>query len=129
MYIHEKVDEYRSREVLNKSKEKTKSFFEGFHDVWLFTELSELFDHVEFLLDVAFIVFELDCFVLSEISFFMLSSGNVVDISEFFPGSPLQNLGSAGIKPRCYFYSFCLYVSVFVSNRLVLEIYFHCWIN
>jgi len=33
MYIHEKVDEYRSREVLNKSKEKTKSFFEGFHDV------------------------------------------------------------------------------------------------
>lgn len=105
---------------------KKRSFLERFHDVGLFTKLSELLDHIELFFDFSFIIFEFDGLVLGKISLLMLSSGNVFDLSKLFPGSSFEDLGSAWVESGGDFGSFKLYVSVLVSDLLVLEVYFDC---
>jgi hypothetical protein len=102
------------------------SFFESFHDVGLFTELSELFDHVELFFDLTFVVFEFDGLVLGEVSLLMFSSGYVFDLSKLFPGSSFEDLGSARVESGGDFDSFSFDVAVLVGDLLVLEVDFEC---
>ena len=102
------------------------SFFQSFHDVGLFTELSELLDHVELFFDLTFVVFEFDGLVLGEVSLLMFSSGYIFDLSELFPGSSFEDLWSTRVESGGYFDSFSFDVAVLVGDLLVLEVNFEC---
>ena len=127
--MNEWVNEWMN-EWVNLYMDKNRwSFFKTFHDVGLLTELSQLLNHIEFFFDFTLIVLELQSLVLCEVSLFVLSSCDVLDLSELFPGSSFENLWSAWVETSCDFGSFHFYVTVLISDLLVLEIDFHSWIN